>query len=352
MFGDDPQPDVRSDVFSLAATVHTLLAGRTPFEIPGRSNGTLDLIGRIERGAITAIDRDDIPASLKAVLQKGMATHRSDRYPSAAEFARALQRIELELGYSPTDLNIPNLVIKSERADATAGDPGETRVRSVATIAAQPEAPSGYLTPPPPAADSEKATRLRSVVSVEQPADDRTVVRAPGGSASAPVVEDTIVRSPKEPTPSVVEDETSVAAESRSRRGLVIGLASGAALLIVAIVVAIAVLGPGGTKPADVPTATSSSTGEAAIPAGVIPKAVDGTAVKDGTAVTFAWVNPSPEDGDQYQYARSESPTAVLPLAEPTVTIDIGEAARQCVQVYILRGGQKTSEPLEICYPQ
>ncbi|MEO8907930.1 MAG: serine/threonine-protein kinase, partial [Microbacteriaceae bacterium] len=33
MFADDPQPDVRSDVFSLAATIHTLLAGRTPFEI-------------------------------------------------------------------------------------------------------------------------------------------------------------------------------------------------------------------------------------------------------------------------------------------------------------------------------
>src|SRR4051794_11105057 len=74
MFGDDPDPDVRSDLFSLAATIWTLLAGRTPFEVPNRPNGTLDLIGRIERGALTPMARTDVPTSLIAVLRKGMAT--------------------------------------------------------------------------------------------------------------------------------------------------------------------------------------------------------------------------------------------------------------------------------------
>ena len=121
MFEDDPRPDQRSDVFSLAATVHTLLAGRTPFEIPGRPNGSLDLIGRIERGAITPIDRADVPRSLAAVLAKGMAVRREDRYPSAVEFARALQRVELELGYAATTIEVPNLA--SERT-ATDDDDG------------------------------------------------------------------------------------------------------------------------------------------------------------------------------------------------------------------------------------
>ena len=99
LFEDDPRPDTRSDVFALAATVHTLLSGRTPFEVPGRSNGPLDLIGRIERGRITPIGRDDVPAGLEAVLATGMAVRREDRYQSAVELGRALQRIEQEHGY-------------------------------------------------------------------------------------------------------------------------------------------------------------------------------------------------------------------------------------------------------------
>ncbi len=111
MFDDQPRPDVRSDVFSLAATLYTLLAGRTPFEIPGRPNGALDLMGRIERGDITPMDRTDVPASLLAVLRKGMAVSRAERFASAVDFARALQRVEMELNYAPTTIDVPNLVV-------------------------------------------------------------------------------------------------------------------------------------------------------------------------------------------------------------------------------------------------
>ncbi len=161
MFEDDPKPDTRSDVFSLAATVHTLLAGRTPFEIPGRSNGSLDLIGRIERGAITPIDRDDVPRSLSAVLAKGMATSRDDRYQSAVEFARALQRVELELGYAATTIEVPNLA--SERPGSETNDEGDadaTRARSVRTVEAQ-------------------APRVPELISAPVVDDDATRARAP-----------------------------------------------------------------------------------------------------------------------------------------------------------------------------
>ena len=47
--------------------------------------------------------RTDIPRSLIAVLQKGMATEREDRFASASTSRRALQRVEMELGYAPTD---------------------------------------------------------------------------------------------------------------------------------------------------------------------------------------------------------------------------------------------------------
>lgn len=187
MFDDDPQPDVRSDVFSLAATIHTILAGRTPFEVPGRANGTLDLIGRIERGMITPIDRDDLPPSLVAVLRKGMATKRDDRFATAVDFARALQRVELELGFAPTSIDVPNLRVPNLRVGGggppSSGD-DETRARSVQTVDAQGllEVPSEVLAGP---------TVVRAVPTVHPEPQQQSVV-----------VENTMLRprvEPKEP---------------------------------------------------------------------------------------------------------------------------------------------------------
>ncbi|GMA94048.1 hypothetical protein GCM10025881_08720 [Pseudolysinimonas kribbensis] len=219
MFDDDPDPDVRSDVFSLAATIWTLLAGRTPFEVPGRSNGTLDLIGRIERGAVTRLDRDDVPASLVAVLTKGMAVRRVDRYQSAVEFARALQRVELELGYAPTSIELPSIGGDDEPdAVAPTDEAPETRVRGVATIHAQPAAPAptsaGAGHPAAAVAAAELApTRVRglAVVSPEAPAAE-----APASASSAP--EHTVIRPRPEPAAPAPDPSTAAPVEPRPGR--------------------------------------------------------------------------------------------------------------------------------------
>ncbi len=180
MFEDDPKPDTRSDVFSLAATVYTLVAGRTPFEIPGRPNGSLDLMGRIERGAITPIDRADVPRSLTAVLAKGMAKRRDDRFPSAIEFARALQRIELELGYAATSIEVPNLTSSPEApADDDAAD--ATRARSVRTVEAQ--APRSEPIAPAPGTPAHD--------------DDRTRARTPQQIAAQPPLAGDVAPAPR-----------------------------------------------------------------------------------------------------------------------------------------------------------
>src|SRR5690554_2238799 len=193
MFEDDPEPDVRADVFSLAATLYTLLAGHTPFEIRGRSNGALDLIGRIERGAVTPLARDDVPRSLVAVLMKGMATRREDRFASAIEFARALQRVELELGYTPTTIDVPNLHLEEAVREGD-DDADATRARGVATVEAQPVAPIE-----PPFVDDD-ATVARGATTVHAQAPTAHVPAAP-----APVAEDapleTVVRRPQQAMP-------------------------------------------------------------------------------------------------------------------------------------------------------
>ena len=349
MFEDDPQPDVRSDVFSLAATIHTLLAGRTPFEIPGRSNGTLDLIGRIERGAITPIGRDDIPRSLTAVLQKGMASRRSDRFATAVEFARALQRVELELGYTPTTIEVPNIdVVEVERP--AAGGEDETRVRSVSTIAAQPVAPApAPVAPtaitPPPASDAD-ATQLRGVTNVPQ-------APAPGAARDAsPVVGETVVR-PKRAEPVAEPVEAPVPAEPKSRRGLVITLLSVLGVLVIGGVIAAAIINGSSLRETDDPTTPSPPVGgDSAIIKDTVPAPVDGVATPsaDGTSVTFTWSNPDPQDGDSFRYALSENPTEIKPLEAASFTRPTA-AGPVCVDAYIARSGKFSVEPLTICYP-
>jgi len=353
MFEDDPAPDVRSDVFSLAATIYTILAGHTPFEVRGHSNGTLDLIGRIERGAITPMTRDDVPASLIAVLRKGMATDRDDRFATAVDFARALQRVELELGYSPTTIDVPNLHVTADDRPVIDGSDDETRARSVTTIAVQPAAPSAGLpistpptnTPPTPAPEAAEATRLRAPVVVQQRPVEETQMRPrPAPAATAPVV----TAAPVEQRSAEPEQEPQT---SRPRRlGVIIGAIVVAVLVAAGIVAAILVPGLNAPAPANTPVAGGGGVIDvSSVPAPVL---VSKQASADGSAVTFIWKNPKPKKGDQYLWALGETPDKKTQTTEPqAVVTGIIPGSRVCITAFVLRSGITSANPLAVCYP-
>ncbi len=119
---------VTSEVWSLAATVHSLLAGRSPFEVVDGTNTSDELIARITRGRLPAIGRDDVPESLEKVLRRGMSRDPARRQQSAIEFVRELQTVEAELGFTPT----PADMAVQDWALVTADDPADrTIVRAV-----------------------------------------------------------------------------------------------------------------------------------------------------------------------------------------------------------------------------
>jgi hypothetical protein len=360
LFDDDPRADTRSDVFSLAATVHTLLAGRSPFEIPGRSNGALDLIGRIERGAITAISRADVPRSLQEVLRKGMAVRPADRYASAVEFARALQRVELELGYAATSIEVPNLVARTDDRGARDGasgvaapaDADETRARSVQTIDAQRDSGAAG-----PGADE---TRARGPQRIEaqraDEADDRTVIRHGGaadavaGPARARVItEDTVVRTKPQPAPG--EQTRQGAKPRRSRAGVIVAAVAGVIVAAaVGIAIAVAVTAPPRASDAD---SNEPPTGEDAVVAATVPTPVvtPGTPSADGTSVTFTVSHESAEDGDRYRWQRADGSgdVAVADTGE-IVVAPVSPGQTVCIDVQVQRGS-KTSDTTRGCTP-
>ncbi|MCR8672004.1 serine/threonine-protein kinase, partial [Agrococcus sp. HG114] len=131
-FADPPRSSPASDVFSLAATLSTLLAGRTPFELPGGSNTSVDLIDRIQRGEISPLARHDVPQRLESVLASAMDPDPGRRYASAMALGRALQQVEAEMALPVTPLDVLDDSLAPEAVDEEDG--GATRIRGVVSI--------------------------------------------------------------------------------------------------------------------------------------------------------------------------------------------------------------------------
>lgn len=98
---------VAAEVWSLGATLYSLLAGRSPFEVPGTGMNSRDqLASRIRRAKYVATGRPDVPPTLEAVLQKSLSRDPEKRQASAAEFAYELQMVQHSLGVPHTALDI------------------------------------------------------------------------------------------------------------------------------------------------------------------------------------------------------------------------------------------------------
>ena len=403
-FADVPEFGVRSDVWALGATVFTLLAGRSPFEVPGARNGGAELIQRIESQPLARLERADAPESLQAVLDRAMAKRPSDRYETAVAFARALQKVQIELSHSVTPIDILD---DSPDAQEEEDDDAElTRVRGIVSIDPQTAPAAGRTRDrhagfaPPDAATADTGTATHATGSVTHAAThrvgdavafpdssgtapDETIARVAVPRYVAPDVGSTVARSPAPPLvtgpaaagvagagvepaagfvgagmappvgdPSVASAPSGPSApgQRRSRAGLWIGLAAGATAL--AVVGAVAGASLLTTTPTPTPTAPTVVNPQDP-GAGFVPAPAELEGAVEGKSAEFTWTNPDPAEGDTYlwyPYTLEGEGQGGLVETE-TVTVPADPSGTTCIAVLIRREDGTTGSESRACTP-
>jgi eukaryotic-like serine/threonine-protein kinase len=292
VLNDETSGTVASEVWSLGATVYSLLAGRSPFELPGGANRSADLISRIGKARPQPIGRPDVPPRLEAALQRAMAKRPDARPRSALEFIRELQAVEQEIGVSQT----PVEVAMDEWALATV-------------------------------VDVEDRTRVRGIVAVNPEGAPTRRRRRPSGTAVAvaeysPV--GTLLRQHSSSTPM----SGSTAPEATRRPTLLSWVLVGVAVLAI-VCGAIATL-----------VAIRSNSDEQLPRVGAI------TALQTRGSVVFSWDDPGLNEGDRYQVDVGGSPSI---QQAPRFTTAGQAGDRVCITVAVVRQGTRGAPSTEKC---
>ena len=329
----DPAPlDVRSDVFSLAATVYSLLAGRSPFEVPGAANDSATLIHRIERQEPARVLRADVPDSLNTLMLRCLSKRMDERPPSAMAFARAVQEIQIELHLPPTRLEVLDASVDGKVAPKSTDDE-RTRVRPVSIIV--------------PDEIAERGTRLRprQVTQV----DDRTLTKRKAVEPSP----STVQRRPEVavgPGEAVVLESPDAPREERapaSRRSMVVG--GVLCLLVLGAIVAAMTMGKDAPEPE---TGPKNPVSEASDVIGAGPSVPTELSTKRvGDTLQISWTNPDPEDGDKFRLrsgGQLQQLDAGRTLSEPRADLKVPKGKMVCIEVRTIRGSE-LSEDLTEC---
>ncbi len=303
------------DVYSLAATIWTWLAGSSPFEIPGGDNSRSALVARVLSAPAGAIARRDVPDSVAQLLLRAMSRDAASR-PSAADFGRMLQQQQRELGIPETELEIRSFgtVREGRAAVELADDPDATRIRPVSVISAA-------------------TTRQQAFDFSDQP--------------MARHLSDSLQRS--------TDGETAVRAAAPRRASVVGNALAIAAGVLVAGVLMFALLRGGGWTVAPAGESRNQSSTEDVVPTSV-PQVSELKLTVNGEDVVATWQAPdyvAEMSGKPFGYRveRAGHETIIELTANNSVTFPIVSGSN-CIEVWVRGADGQVSPSQRACLTQ
>lgn len=154
-----------SDVYSLASTLHELIAGRPAFV--GDGDTVYAVLQRVATEPVPDLTAHGVPAILARVLERAMAKDPGDRPRTAESFANELRAVERELGLPLTPVPVASpppgpppertraVVVPGPPGPPPAPDPGDRTVREAPSSGTGPGGGGGG---PPPGSPPAPAT--------------------------------------------------------------------------------------------------------------------------------------------------------------------------------------------------
>ena len=138
----------RGDVYSLGAILYELLTGQPLPAAPEARAGILDR-------AELAYDEQPIPEDIKALLGRALASRPEERFSSAADFKKELDKLLYGGAYSPTTFNLALFMDRLFRAEIEAdereiGEQGTLDLTPYLAPEPKPEPEPIQSEPPPP----------------------------------------------------------------------------------------------------------------------------------------------------------------------------------------------------------
>lgn len=318
-------PDELSDIYSLAATLYTLLEGVPPFVAHGKENTDQAVVRRTLTEPPPPLRRTDAPPTLVSLLRSGLSKSPAARPSTAEAFGRALQGVEAELRLAQTPLEVA-VAAAAPVVDRTTED--ATRVRGVRVINANPV--DAHTRARVDAGTRVRRTHGAEMISV--PADPRpalgTARRRMVSGPELPVPEPRVADEPLQPQGS----------RSRGRAALI-----GGVLAVIAAIVVVAFVGGGGRNPEeddpDVPFASEAPLVESVLP-------VSNLRIERVDSQTARAVWTAPEGVQEFVWRRCElgsQPTGEVTTATE-VSFPLAEGQTACVAVIAQKEGATSEE--------